>query len=486
MSETFKADEIQFSDAMPTGDINFNESPAPVMGPGGDNIALDENFNLQPGAYNLDAPIPGIGDALMGARTGLEKASEFAGKFYAEQGLPKLGKFSELGGKFTAGMIPAQMKDALLMAITGPLLAEAATVGKAAVGSRPIMAARDAVVDVAAMVFNKSPEVIQAIYNKPGAMWKAATKAFSLKHQERLINVIDQGLSKAGSKIGELEEAFSGFFGTGGAAGKSPDVMLRGTFDKTKFEMLKKGYRLPDDIAQGLPMPKLGKLPESATESKYLVETLTALKNSPRMSWGEALNLKRQINKSITYGIEGSTGLQPVGTDANRILKGLVTDLDDQLAQALPKDVRPQWKEANKLYSEARDAYSELKKQVVMGRHTGTENQLKAALTRGEYDDAVLRRAEKLGSRAEKMFNALRDRLAAQEFKKWAVAGSNAMGQGQGLMGTSFIPSSPRLGGYGIAGASELSGLAGGLGNYAVENPQTVRGVVSGLDNLRK
>ena len=433
----------------------------------------------------LEAPIPGVGGAMQAAQTGLESASVDAAKWYSDMGVPRIGKAVETGGKFLAGAIPVKMKDALFIATAGPALEAAAAVGApiAKLGGN-IMA------DVAARLVGKSPEALKVIFNKPGAIWKKATELFGLKNQELLVNEIEAGLASKGKQFGELAEVFSGFTQKSGVAGLTPPpVEMRTVLKEVLGTMMERGHKLPKTLS-GKSQIRVGKLAEDSADYIKINEKLEFLKKHPKMTFGEALNFRQQVDDMIDYGVEGSAGLQKLTGEGNRVLKLVRRRVNTNLRESLPSDVRALWDKANFDYSRARGAYAELKKSVIGQTDKQTETKMLQMIREGRYDDSVAKRAQRIGEQAAKALDDVRDHLAAKEFSRWAGPGlsmGGASGAGfyfGGIPGAvaGAVATSPRAVGTATSIAGGLSQIAGS----ALEHPQTMRGVVSGLENLNK
>ena len=219
---------------------------------------------------------------------------------------------------------------------------------------------------------------------------------------------------------------------------------------------------------------KVGRLPATSPEYKFLVEKLSFLHKNPRLGFGDVLNMRRQLDDAISYGVEGSNGLQPVSGAAQGVLKVMRRDLNEQLRSAVPKDIRPQWDAANKAYSEASAAYAELRKQVVGTTPRQTERKLMQMIQEGRYDDEVLGRAEKLGEKAARELDTVRDHVAAREFQRWAKAGIGA--------GTPLgIPTSPRIVGIGASAAGAAGKAVGAVTQPLSQQPKILSLLLRGM-----
>lgn len=443
------------------------------LGPGQDEVSPDASYSdlaLQAAGAALDTPVPVVGGALIKAQEGLESASATADKFYTDLGVPGVGKAVHAGGRFVAGMIPARMKDALFVAMAGPALEGAAAVG------RPIArAGGNLLADVAGAVAGKQPEVVKELFKRPGAMWRKAAEIFGHEHQKALVRSVDEGLASKGAKFREIEESLSGF--VVGSAGKAPKVQMQAVLDDVQKEMLARGHHLPKNITGKAPSVKVGRIAPGTSEYGAIIEKLVLLKKNPKLNFGDALNLRRQLDDAINYGIEGSNGLQPISTEGQRILSLMRRRINTQLREAVPQNVRGDWDKANFAYSRAAKAYGELKRHVIGNQPRQTEAKLFQMLREGRYDDEVVRRVDRLGEATAKVFDELRDQLAAKEFQRWASGGIRS--------GMPFgLPTSPRLIGAGISGAGGASQLAQAAVRQVMGSPSAAALSLRGVQNI--
>lgn len=429
---------------------------------------------LSDGVFSaLDAPIPGVGQAIGPAKEAMGKELSEAAKYYFEAGVPTIGKAVEAGGKFVIGAVPDRMKDALFVALAGPALKAAAIVGK------PVArAGGNIIADIAGQIAGKHPEAVKAIYKKPGALWKKATELFGMKNQELLLQKISEGKAARGEQFHALEEVLTGFGSKSG--GKASRADMRPVFKEVVREMERGGYHVPKSITGKNPIA-IGRLPGESIEAKEIFAKLDTLNKNPNLEFGQALNLRRQIDRLINYGIEGKNGLQPTSTDANRILKLMRRRINTQMRGAVPKELRADWDRANFVYSQANKAYAELQKQVIRGDPGGTQKKLLQLLKDGRYDDEVLSRAEKLGEQTAKALEDVRDHIAAREFDQWFTSGLH-----KGAFG--YFPTSPLLTGGVVAGAGEVAGaagrVAGPVAGAVMRNPEASAMGAMGLRNL--
>lgn len=436
----------------------------------------------------LDAPIsaPGAPVDLAAIKEGVKGAANTAEQFYSQSGPASalvapmaymvggskgVGKAVGTGGRIVADMIPSHMKDALFLAAAGPAMEAASVVGK------PVLkAGGNFLADIAGELAGKSPEVVKAVFTAPGSVWKKATEVFSLKNQEALVKSIGEGLESQGRQFKQLEEGFSGFAGTP-SAGKGLQVDLEPAFNKVRTDMVKGGHRLPEALAGDFKMPLEGRLAQDSHEYQMLSKKLSFLKDNPKMSFGEALNQRRQLDDMINYGVDGSNGIQPVSDAAGKVLKNIRKEISSALRQSVPEEVRPLWDKANDTYAKASSAYAELRRQVVGTTPRQTEHKLLQMITEGRYDDEVISRAEKLGDAATRAFEEVRTHLAAAQFKRWGGGGIKT-----GAFG--FFPTSPRTIGHGIEAAGAAYGGADALAQQVMQSPTAsaavARGVVGG------
>lgn len=483
-------------DAPQTGDGGHEEllGPPPAAGAPGASAVPQTKLGMAGQAIGeaLDTPlrgtIPGMESFgtvdLAKAQSGLQSASDTAGKFYSDLGYPATGKAVQVGGRALAGLIPARMKDALFIAAAGPALEGAGAAGKAALSTEAgqavagaakivVKSGGDLLANVAGMVAGKDPEVIKALVNSPGAVWKKATELFSMAHQENLDNTLHEGMKTIGNKFGALEDQFAGYHGTP-TAGMAPKVNLQGVYDINVKDMLSRGHRLPKDLTGIEPTVTHGRIGTDDPEYKDILSHLTNMKKKPEVDFGEALNLKRQIGRTIDYGVEGKNGVQELSGEAQRVLKGIQAGLNKELRSSLPAEIRPKWDEVNRVYSSALDAFAELRKQIVKQSPGQTENKLLQLIKDGRYDDEITRRAGALGDKVLKAFDDARDHVAARSVRRWIDAPSVAH----------FLGGAPRPVGYGASGVGAFKTAGAKLAGAAAENPRAAvilgKGILGG------
>lgn len=379
----------------------------------------------------------------------------------AAAGLP--GAIAGESIRSVAAAVPTTVGDAALLGLAGPVM-EGTAVAAKAIGGPVMRGAGRILADVVGELAGKDPEAVKAIFKNPKAMWKQVNQLFGQKQQAATVSAIEDGLSARGAQFKELEQSFTGFLEIPGAK-PVPKVSLTPVLKDITNEMRIRGHRIPADITGKSPLG-IGRLPEDGAESKMIMARLKQLKDNPELGFGEALNLRRQLDDTISYGIEGSNGLQPISGEANRVLKLMRRRINSSIRSAVPAEVRPLWDKANFEYSKASEAYAELKKHVIRQSPGETEARLLKFIREGRYDDEVSNRAAKLGEKAAGALDAIRDRISAHQFKRWL----GTAGTKPGALG--IIPTSPRALGYGAAGAGLVVDSAEALARAVSTNPR--------------
>lgn len=425
----------------------------------------------------LKSPIPIVAPAANFLENTVPQALNSGADAMSKMGSPGIGQAMQGAGstiKFAAGAIPTTLGGGMAQAAAGPLLEGAgALAGKAGPYVRPIADKFGGILaDVIGALSSKDPEAIKVLANNPKAMWQKASEIFGRAHMENVIGTIEKDFKAHGTALEAIEDTLSGNFGTP-SYGKAPEVMARGAFDNTKFKMAKEGFRLPEFLGEGVKSPVISKIPQDSPEYKFLVETLRDINDNPRMSFGDALRMKRNIYKAVDYGLEGANGLQPVSEDASRILKGLGKDLNKSLISSIPDTAQKQaWTRVNAEYEAASMARAELKKQVMGQSARLTEKKLTQLLREGRYDDEVMDRGAAIGAKTTARLDELRDHVAAQQFKRWGKGPSVA----EGLM-----PSSPRLVGYGASAVGTGPDALAGIMRFVQNNPKVMNALSQAL-----
>ena len=422
-------------------------------------------------AYN--APIPGQiwkgGPSLLEAKQRIEEGSNLIGRGMAAMGQPSMGSDFAMTGRMAAGMIPGRMKDALWLAAIGPIIEGAGVAGKAALatdaGQAVAGAAKTAVkgggqllADVAGVFAGKDSEVLKVLANKPGAIWKKASELFSIAHQENVEKTLQEGMGKVGEKFGALEDQLAGYQGTP-TQGMAPKVNLKKVFDSTIDAMQKSGHRIPEDISGVAPKITVGRIASDSPEYGEIVGHLKTLKENPELDFGQALNLRRQVDATIDFAAKERNGLSPA---ADKVLGDVRTKINDALRESLPKDIQPKWDEVNKTFSEARENFNGLWKQIVKTSPQQTENKLLQLIKEGRYDDEVTSRAQAIGGKVLKVFDDARDHIAARSMKKWAESPNAAH----------LLGGLPRPVGMAASGVGAAAQAAPKIAGAAAANPQ--------------
>ena len=467
--EALAADSLQFSDAVADTDSSgVAERMAERQGPVG--IIGEALGTIAKGPGQIaelatsDTPLPVVGGALGALKTGIDKSSEEAAKYYSELGVPRIGKAAEMGGKFVSGAIPATMKDALFILAAGPALKLVGMAG------RPVVrAGGNMIADIAAGIAGKSPEALKVMFKKPGAIWSKATELFGQEHQKKLVETIMQDKAARGAQFKQLEEALTGFV----APSKATKVNASNVLQRTLYEMKRRGHYIPESFTGKKPIA-VGRFPEDSAEARAIFEKLQILKDNPNMDFGQALNLRRQLDDMIDYGVQGSQGLQKISGESDRLLKFARRELDAKMKMAVPYEIKSEWTAANRIYREAAKSYEQLMRNVVKGAPAETEAKLLKMLKEGRYDDELITASQGLGERTAKALDDLRDQIAAKEFRRWAGRG--------GIVG--ILPTSPRAVGMAAAGTGAATRAAGAAGGALTQYPKGSAAAFGGLNNL--
>lgn len=445
-----------------------------------------------PRSFPVDKPTSAFGQPPAANERGLIDegppmlAPAFAAAGSLNEGLRNAGqKLEDVKGPAALAAYPAGMatkaagsilpenfgQGALMYAMGGPV---GEGVGAAAgkvwdkVGAPLVKAGGNMLADVVGELAGKDPESVKALYNNPKAMWQKATEIFGRKDQEKTIQAVESDFAAKGEQFRAIEDSLSGNFGTP-SYGKATQVITRPAFDDVKFQMAKEGFRLPGEIAEGITPVKIGKIADDAPEYKFLVKQMVELKNNPRLAFGDAVRMKQNLDKAIDYGLEGANGLQPVSEDASRLLRSMRKALNKEVRTSLDPERRVVWDKVNAEYGAAAQSRAELRKQVMGQNARLTEKKLHQLLKEGRYDDEVMDRAKDLGAKASARLDAVRDHIAARQFKSWGHAPS----------ASGFLPTSPKAIGYGVSAAGGASQAAQALARSVQNAPLVVHGLIA-------
>lgn len=398
-------------------------------------------------------------------------------------GIPVAGKVLGPVSNMAAGMIPESPGGAAAQYLGGKLIGAAMPMAKKAV-SYPAGWVGAKLADIVGGISGKDPEAIKVLAQNPTAMWKKATEIFSRAHQEGAINAIESDFAKHGKAIESLEDALTGNFGTS-SYGKAPDVMLRGVFETSKFDAAKGGFHLPESIAENIKTSGSSGVGAESPGYRLYIQKMAQLKNNPRMSFGEALGIKRELQRAVDYGIEGANGLQAI-TDKSEIpIRNLANGLNKELKNSInDPSLKQAWIAKNNTYADVSAAREELRKQVMGTSARSTERKLVQLLKEGRYDDEVMARAQVMGSKTASALDDIKDHIAARQFH--SISGSYRQGGGAaagaflgGVPGAAIgsLATSPMAVGYGASGVGGAANMASLMADQAAKFPHIVSGL---------
>ena len=435
--------------------------------PGGQTIYPQPGQGEAPRIQGAPFPMaPLTPENMMGMRgSAMEGIAKFARETAPEaiakgvgvgMGMPKAG--ATMAGLAQAGaqMVPLTPLEAGAQMFGGPALKAAGKLAKP-VGK----VTGDILAELVAHVSSSTPEAVKIVFQKPGVM-KKFRQLIGEAEQSNLVKVIGDHISNLGSKIRDFEREFSAPLLAEGA--HAVKVGTGEVADRISSILTDAGYSIPKEIS-GKEARLIDRI-ANVKEREELAGFLRVMKENPNMGWGDALNLKRQVDDAINYARHG--GLSPRGDSAQHALKVIRSEVSEALASALPKEKQSSWKEANLAYHEALKAFEDMGKNAVGTGPEKTASKLLNRLKKGYQDIGINQKAAKIGEGAAKAIQDLQEQVAAGTFKKY-VSGWGHGGFAQ------VLPTSPAA----MGGLTALAGLgsqaAAGTARALQSNPIALR-----------
>lgn len=453
---------------------------APVMPPG---AALKQNQPIYPPQSELSKPqaawqvmkgalgtdIPLVGPAVGAVR---EQIPNWIAEKGGQIGFPKTAATVGTAVSTAGELLPKNLGDLAAMVTAEPLAKGAVMVGKPFIrGTGEVLA------EIAAKISGANKEAVKAVFKNP----KIAAKFGDLLgqwDQANLVEAVQGNLKKVGGRFKAVQDALAGF----AAADRKmlPRVNLEPALDATVQHMVDTGHRVPSRFTGITPKLGVGRLAEDSPDYTLLIKQLANLQKNKTLDFGEALNMRRQLDELIDFGQPGTSGMQKVGSEANRILKKMRDEVNVRLRESIPTKKRGMWDAANKAYSDARTAYDELKRQVVGTTPQITIQRIMRQVRSGRVEEGLEDRAAKIGKAAEKALMDIHDRVVAGQFHDF-VRGGVATPAAAGWVGLHFgglpgavagvVGSSPRMIGYGTAAAGGAAHATEALARQMLAHP---------------
>jgi hypothetical protein len=454
-----------------------NMALAKTMTPAEYDAAGQPNSPREPGLEEvpitalLGLAADALADKANAARNSLPAATTAAGSIARRAGQGVLG-LGELGLRTAGAMVPKTKGDVAGLIASGPVgnVAAEAAPGFMKYGGKAAAVTGDWMADLAGAWTGKDPEYIKAVFQKPEIMKKVG-EAIGLDIQKSATEAIAIGRKALGDQVGAAEDGIA-MFGKTATAGNSPMVDLKTPLKDVVKTMESRGHYVPKELGgRAVPMKKYALDPMSEdyrTVAGYLKDL------NKDMDFGEALNLKRELDGVINYGKKGTNGLQPVTGPANAILKDIRAQVKNAMTKSLTDpQTKAHWLEVNKAAEEGYRAFDSLHSQVIGSQPYQTAQRIARNIKNQSVEEQVLGPAAKLSKKAEDAVMDIRDRVVAAQFKR-RFTGVNA---------SNLIPSSPRAIGNIAAllgrGVEPANGAMTALAHFAISHPNVTGNTLS-------
>lgn len=295
--------------------------------------------------------------------------------------------------------------------------------------------------DLAGWWTGKHPDYIKTVFQNP-AIAKQFGDAVGSDIQAHVVSKIEAGKKALGDQFKSIQDEIAKFGAD--STGKAVAVDSKSAMREVAASLESAGHKIPESVGgNNIPL-KVPRLDPGSSEYNTILDFMGKMKK--KLDFGEALNLRRQMDDAINYGVPGNQGLAKTSGELNRALRSMRQSLDNKMAEALPAEQKGAWNAANKAYADGAKAFDQLSNEVVGKTPSQTALKVARAMRSGRVDE-VLNPGEKLGKAAEAALEELRKTVVAGQFERWAH-GANA---------SSFLPSSPRMIGYTTAGAGALA-----------------------------
>lgn len=299
-------------------------------------------------------------------------------------------------------------------------------------------------------LIGRDPEAVKELFKNPAILLKSKD-AIGQWEQSRVVDAIQDSLQAAGQRFEKVQDHFANFVKDPRGA-SAPKVDLGRVFKGATEEMKAAGHRLPKALGGG--GPQIPRLDPASPEYKAIVQRLAKYEKLQFTDFGSALNERRQLDRLIDYGVEGSQGVQRVSSEGQRVLKGLRAKISDAIRESLPASKRKSWDTANASYAQARQALDQLRKEVVGPTPAATASRVLRELRAGRAESSVVGRARLIGSKAARELQDLQDRLVSSQFRDWV---GNRYGTGAGA-----------------AIGAHFGGIVGGAAGAAATSPRVM------------
>lgn len=420
-----------------------------------------------------------LAKGLQMAGTGLQKAREMLPDRLAP--LDPVLRANEYAAKGMAALLPQNWADVAGL-IAAPQVGEIASqAGKATLKAvRPIVATTgDVLAHLAGHATGKHPELFKAAFKDPQIL-QQVTEAIGSQEQANFVRAVQDGIERIGDKFEAVQNALAGFGGqegrtAGGRFRVNAPVKLKPAGQEIAAELVRSGHRLPQGLTGKAPLAE-GVFAADSPEYARISSWVQKLQEKDTRDFGEALNLRRQLDHEINWGPAGGQGIQ-LSDKANGVLRKMRDRLDKELEGSLDPTRRAEWKEVNRLYSDAMKAKSELKRTVAGETPEQTAARVVRVIKSGRTEENLTAKASRIGDEAVKALDLLHQRVVSRELRDWTsgrgltAAGALAAHGNYLAAPLALAAGSPRGVGYAAAGAGAMRPLIDKVAAAAAAHP---------------
>lgn len=421
-----------------------------------------------------------VGNVLQPIADASKSASEYLGD--------KAGQTAEILGK--AG-VPSPISAAVAMpaAITSELLPKDKTgVALSAIPTDEIGAmagkaleplaqgTKDVFSQILGTWTGRSPEAVKELIGPRGSeVWKLVSQKLSDFEQANVVTSIENSLSQVGKKFHAVQDALAGFPGTR-AEGQASLINLKPALAATVRNMEQNGHILPEALTGYASKLKESGIKQGTPDYNTVMEFMGQVKKASAegRNFGEVLNIKRNLDDAIDYGIQGQGGLQRIGNKANNALQFLRDRLNLQMRAALPAPQRAEWDAVNSSYSKARTAYDEIRKEVIKSDPQATLSRVLRELKSGRAEKSLSGRASQIGEEAQQALQNVHDRVVASQFRDFISGRASGL---EALVTTA----PPRAVGKAAVMGGDLARAGTNMASLVLAHPQVTRSAIEAI-----
>lgn len=383
-------------------------------------------------------------------------------------------RVGEIGLRGLQGFFPSSPTEVGGAIAAGPAASLGADTVRS-VGKPLLKTTGDVLAELAATWTGRSPEAFKEVFKNPEIM-KKVSEQVGQSEQAKFVDAVEKSLARMGEKFRAVQDSIAGFptLGDKGleVVANAPQVDLQTPAKQLAKELVVAGHHIPEELSGFAPINE-GFFEAGSPEHQSITKWLAKLQSKPTRDFGEALNLKRQLDQEINYGPAGGQGIR-LNDQAQKVLRDMRKKVDEALKMALPAAKRAEWEEANRVYASAAQAKAELKRQVVGETPEQTTMRVLRQLKTGRNEENLTGKAVRLGDDAVKALDEIHDRVVARQFKEYVH------GHGGGALGI-LTTTSPRLLGQVAALSGQGYPHLEQIARSALAHPKTLAIALEGI-----